>query len=416
MLIAIAGCGIAGLASALLLTRDGHRVVLIERFETPRPLGSGLIIQPTGLAVLKQLGLDAATIAAGSRIDRLFGKAIPSGKTVLDVRYAALKGEHCGIGIHRASLFGFLYEAVRDAGITIETGRTVVGAPMQDDGRRRVLFSDGCSDGPFDLVIDTLGTSSPLAPPTGRELAYGALWASLPWPTHGGFDSHALEQRYVRASKMTGVLPIGTPPGASQPQAAFFWSLRADRLTAWRAEGLESWKEDVQRLWPETSTLLETITTPEQLTFARYAHRTLAQPVADRLVHIGDAWHSTSPQLGQGANMALLDACALATALRLHKNVNEATAEAIALRHRHVQIYQAMSVLFTPVYQSDSATLPFLRDWVAGPLSRLWPAPALLAMIVTGLIGAPLRSLNLQASRAELSLSSSSSTRPAGMA
>jgi len=33
-------------------------------------------------------------------------------------------------------------------------------------------------------------------------------------------------------------------------------------------------------------------------------------------VHIGDSAHATSPQLGQGANMALLDALALAVALR----------------------------------------------------------------------------------------------------
>lgn len=415
MLIAIAGCGIAGLASALLLARDGHRVVLFERFETPRPLGSGLIIQPTGLAILHQLGLDGATIAAGSRIDRLFGKAIPSGRTVLDVRYSALDHRYCGIGIHRATLFGLLYDAVRAEGIAIETGRTVTEAPQQDDGRRRLVFTDGQSEGPFDLVIDTLGTSSPLAPPTGHELAYGALWASLPWPRDAGFDNHALEQRYAKASRMVGVLPIGTPPGSATMQAAFFWSLRADQLATWRTRGLEPWKNDVRQLWPETAPLLAAITTPDQLTFARYAHRTLAHPAGERMIHIGDAWHSTSPQLGQGANMALLDAAALALALRQHKNINAATAAAIALRHRHVQIYQAMSVLFTPVYQSDSTVLPFLRDWVAGPLSRLWPAPGLLAAIVSGLIGAPLRVLD-QPSRSAPSPSSSSSSRPAGMA
>ena len=39
----------------------------------PRPIGSGLMIQPTGLAVLRTMGLAEATIAAGARIDRLIG-------------------------------------------------------------------------------------------------------------------------------------------------------------------------------------------------------------------------------------------------------------------------------------------------------------------------------------------------------
>jgi 2-polyprenyl-6-methoxyphenol hydroxylase-like FAD-dependent oxidoreductase len=51
--IAICGAGPAGLA--LMLTRDGHAVDLIERFERPAPVGSGLILQPTGLSVLDKI-------------------------------------------------------------------------------------------------------------------------------------------------------------------------------------------------------------------------------------------------------------------------------------------------------------------------------------------------------------------------
>ncbi len=60
--IAIAGCGPAGLATALLLHRDGHHVTLFERFDTPRAVGSGLMIQPTGFAVLRELGLADALL------------------------------------------------------------------------------------------------------------------------------------------------------------------------------------------------------------------------------------------------------------------------------------------------------------------------------------------------------------------
>ena len=50
--IAVAGAGPAGLAAALALGSQGHRVVVFDQFDTPKPLGSGLILQPTGLAVL----------------------------------------------------------------------------------------------------------------------------------------------------------------------------------------------------------------------------------------------------------------------------------------------------------------------------------------------------------------------------
>ena len=394
--IAVAGCGLAGLATALLLQRDGHRVTLHERFTTPKPLGSGLMIQTTGLAVLRELALDQPVLAAGARIERLFGKAVPSGHTVLDVRYAALGGATAfGIGIHRAALFEVLYQAVIRAGIAIETGRIVTAAPRDSDGRRRLAFADGTHAGPFDLVVDTLGLGSPLIPASGRTLAYGALWASLGWPQGTDFDPHALEQRYVRASTMVGVLPIGTAPGTSKPQTAFFWSLRGDQLDAWRQRGLDAWKDDVRKVWPATAPLLDQIDTPERLTFAAYAHRTTTAPAEPGLIHIGDAWHAASPQLGQGANMAFLDAYALAKALRDTKTTVLAVPHAIALRRRHVMVYQAMSTLFTPVYQSDSRMLPLLRDRIAGPLTKLWPATRILAAMVAGLIGWPLQPLGL---------------------
>ncbi|WP_254621020.1 NAD(P)/FAD-dependent oxidoreductase [Sphingomonas sp. CL5.1] len=131
--IAIAGCGPGGLAAALLLKRDGHRVTVFERFETPRPIGSGLMLQPTGLAVLDRLRLADVALRSGARIDRLIGQAGIAGPVVLDVRYAALgRPTAFGIGIHRASLFALLHDAVMAAGVPIATA-----------GRWRAAFLTG---------------------------------------------------------------------------------------------------------------------------------------------------------------------------------------------------------------------------------------------------------------------------------
>lgn len=396
--IAIAGCGPAGLAAALHLVRDGHRVTAFERFAAPRPRGSGLIVQPVGMAVLAGLGLKPAILAKGARIDRLFGRAA-SGRIALDVRYAALEGRaEFGLGLHRAELFGALFEAALDACVGFEPGREVVGAAPASGDRRRLAFKDGRRAGPFDLVVDALGASSSLAPREGRALPYGALWANVDWPAASALDGSALEQRYSRASAMAGVMPIGSPGGSGAPQAAYFWSLRWDRLEDWRREGLDAWKAKALGLWPATEPLLAQIDAPERLVFARYSHRTLARPAERALVHVGDAWHSTSPQLGQGANMALLDAFALAQALRSACDLPEALARAVALRRWHVALYQGMSRIFTPAYQSDSRVLPWARDRMAGPIAKLWPAHRVLAKMVGGLLGDPLGRLGLPAS------------------
>ncbi|MEO7826242.1 MAG: FAD-dependent monooxygenase, partial [Allosphingosinicella sp.] len=308
---------------------------------------------------------------------------------VLDVRYEWLRRPGArGFGVHRSALFDILHRAITAGQVPIETGRQVTGL-----AQGRLLFADGDSSPRHDLIVDALGAGSPLAGEPARPLAYGALWASLDWVD--GFDGGALEQRYRRASVMTGVLPIGLAADGGRPQAAFFWSLRGDGLAEWRERGLDPWKRDVRALWPATAPLLDQIESPERLTFARYAHRTLRQPEAAGLIHIGDSWHSTSPQLGQGANMALLDAWALAKAIREEGSLSSAVRRAVALRRAHVRLYQALSVLFTPAYQSDGRVLPWIRDRIVPPFGRLWPATRIQAEMVAGTFGGPLERLGL---------------------
>ncbi|WP_339348615.1 hypothetical protein [uncultured Sphingomonas sp.] len=94
--------------------------------------------------------------------------------------------------------------------------------------------------------------------------------------------------------------------------------------------------------------------------------------------------------------MALLDAYALALALRYADDISSALSRAVAMRRRHVQLYQGLTALFTPVYQSDSRMLTFVRDRLVGSLSKLWPATRIQAAMVSGLIGNPLDPLGLR--------------------
>jgi 2-polyprenyl-6-methoxyphenol hydroxylase-like FAD-dependent oxidoreductase len=115
----------------------------------------------------------------------------------------------------------------------------------------------------------------------------------------------------------------------------------------------------------------------------------LARPFGERLVAVGDAFHAASPQLGQGANMAMLDARALAHALRTESDIGEALSTYASLRRGQLAFYQALSWGFTPFYQSDSTVLPPLRDWIVAPATRLPLARRLVAASVAGLVLAP---------------------------
>lgn len=372
-----------------MLARQGWRTTVFERFEAAQPVGAGFMLQPTGLGVLDRLGLTEKIEALGQTIDHIFGQAAPTGRIVLDVRYSDLKRPRRAIGVHRAAIFHVLREACLEAGVAFEFGKDVVGASSG-----RLTFVSGQSSSAFDLVVDASGARSNIARAHGaapRALSFGALWTTTPWPSDPRFDRNALQQVYKGAAKMIGVLPVGVRPGSRAPLATFFWSLKTRDYPAWREAGLDAWKDEVCGLWPETEDLLASIDHPDALSLARYGHHTLARPYGDRLAVVGDAAHSTSPQLGQGVNMGLLDADALARALEGASDLNEALAAYAKERRWHLRLYQALSLGFTPFYQSDGGALPWIRDHVLGRLARLPTAPHLFACTVSGLLLDPRR-------------------------
>ena len=213
--IGIVGAGIGGLAAAALLADIGHEVTLIERFDVPRPVGSGLVVQPVGLAVLDALGVGAEARALGAPIEQMLGHA--GTRVVLDVRYR--RGAP-GLAMHRASLFAVLWQAAQRRGVAMVTGSA---ATAVEEGLVRRENAEAV--GPFDLVVDASGAGSRLSPLTARPLPFGAVWASVAWPEGATLPVNQLSQRYFRASRMAGVMPIGRLPGEATPRAAVFWSL-----------------------------------------------------------------------------------------------------------------------------------------------------------------------------------------------
>jgi salicylate hydroxylase len=125
------------------------------------------------------------------------------------------------------------------------------------------------------------------------------------------------------------------------------------------------------------------------MALAQYGHSTMRQPYGDKIVFIGDAAHSTSPQLGQGANMALLDAWSLVDALRQTNDIDGALRQYAKSRRWHVRAFQFSSLAMTPFYQSDSRVLAGLRDLLFDPVSRLPIARRIVAGLISGMLARP---------------------------
>lgn len=382
--IGIVGCGIGGLAAASLLAKQGHHVTLFDQFSAPAPIGSGLVVQPVGLDILRQIGVADHALALGAKITSMEGYEIPSNRKVLNVSY----GGNFGLAIHRASLFEALYQGAIAAGCTVMSDAKVQSSALQGEAREITLVN-GETHGPYDLVIDASGANTPLSPLQAKPITYGALWGVVDWPEGTDFPQDKLMQRYRSASNMMGILPIGVMPDGGARKATVFWSLRQNDFDAWRSKPIDAWKADVMELWPDVAPFLTQITSHDDLTMARYKHGTLWKTVETRLAFIGDAAHCASPQLGQGANMALLDAAALAQMLGKHP-IKAALPAYQKARRTHVQLYQFMSRALTPMYQSDSKIMPWLRNWVLAPLSNIPPFPWILSRVGSGNIIPPI--------------------------
>jgi len=382
--IAIVGYGTAGQAAAIYLARQGHRVRVYEHSERLGPVGAGILVQPTGMSVLADLGLFDRALACGAPVHRLVGVNL-AGRRVMDMRYRDLDPDGFGLGMQRGALFELLKSefAQQDS---IDTGVEMVG--VSNDGRS-LRDVHGGAHGPFDLIVAADGAASALRKalmPQARDRLYpwGAVWCLCADPGRR-FDGQ-LSQRYELARRMCGVLPVGRLPGEGDDahRVSFFWSLHGDALARWPEQRFEAWKDDVRGYWPEAAELLGDKSSDTQFARASYRDVVMRRPHCGRVVFLGDAAHAMSPQLGQGANMALLDAQALASALQCATAIEDALASYTRERRAHVPIYQFISRWLTPLFQSDHDNVARLRDALFGPLGR---APILRGEMLKVLAG-----------------------------
>lgn len=368
MRIAIVGYGTAGQTLAVALSRDGHRVEVFERVPEPGPVGAGFLLQPTGMSALWELGLLDAALQHGAVVRRLFGETVAA-RPVMDMRYRELHPALFGLGMQRGAIFQLL-DAAWTQERQLHCGREIAHV---DHARGVLRDTHGDTHGPYDLIAVADGAASKLRAEIGeiafdRPYPWGAQWCLVTagdWPWRD-----ELRQRYRRARRMAGMLPVGTRPDDPVPRLSFFWSLPVSQL-AEAGRDAARWREELAEVWPEALDSLRDTVVPDGLAQARYRDTVLRRWHRGRAVLVGDSAHAMSPQLGQGANMALVDALALRDALRKADSVPAALEAYQRGRREHLRAYHFWSRWLTPLFQSEHDRIAMLRDAMFHPFSRI---------------------------------------------
>ena len=395
--IAIIGAGTAGLAAAIVLARQGYHISIFEHVEALSPVGAGLLLQPAGLAVFAHLGVLELALTLGAKVTGLEGQ-LANGQLLVNSHYHQAGEGLYGLGIHRATLCHVLVEALKAEPLCQQvTWRMGVEVEkIEDCGAEARLYGhdkSGQCDAAFDLIIVANGARSQLRPVDwvllDRSYPWGAAWTIVPECLV--LDQQILHQFYHGSSVMMGILPTGAIPDAPQQRlSSIFWSLPTAQLNGWMQEkgAREAWLSRVNQRWPIAAQWLETvIERPEQWFAANYRDVVMRRFAQGRIAVIGDAAHAMSPQLGQGANMALLDAWALGQAMALN---GQADWPAVwqkyhSLRASSTHFYQWLSRQLTPLYQSNSRVAGFGRDFAFTWMYRIPYVRKEMAVTISGL-------------------------------
>lgn len=324
----IAGAGIAGLAAAVALARNGWQVIVHERAEALRELGAGLQMSPNACKALKALGVlhlaeERATVPEAAEMrDGLTGDVIfevPLGEA------AARRWKAPYLHVHRAELLRIIADAAVAAGVEIRLGKEAVEA-VSLPAEASLHLADGAAER-ADLIIAADGIRSTLRkrinkaeePRFSGQVAYRALVEAADIAekpprraTVWAGDGRHLVTYYLRDWSLINVVGVIEDPDWT----AETWSTEGDpgRL----AGAYEGWSPVVGSVLGAVKHcyLWGLFDRPEQVRW-----------VDGRIALIGDAAHPMLPFMAQGAAMGLEDAVLLARCLGERTNVREGLQE-----------------------------------------------------------------------------------------
>lgn len=341
MTVLIAGAGIGGLTTALMLHKRGIKAQLVEQAHEVREVGVGINTLPHSIAELAELGLLDRLDAVGLRTREL-RYLTRTGQEV----WRELRGQHAGhehpqFSIHRGRLQKVLYDAAieRLGPEAVKTGFSLSGF-MQDEGGVTAHFTDsqdGCSSQTLrgEVLICADGIHS-----VGRKRFYPnegppkwagvVMWrGAVDWPVWedgetmaiaGGLSGKVVLYPIAPVSGgkqlMNWVVNVRLMDGSVAPPPKDSWSNRAplSKVLPY-ARRFSIPDMDLQALVRASPAIFE-YPMADRDPLTRWTH--------GRVTLLGDAAHPMYPVGSNGAAQAILDARCLADQLARSAHPREA--------------------------------------------------------------------------------------------
>lgn len=297
----VAGGGLVGLSTALLLARIGWSVRVHERAPTVREIGAGISLHQGACAVLDHLGLMPSILEHG--VDLASAQAIDSSGRVLADR--TLTGAYRQLAIPRQTLIRLLAEAAVRAGVEIVTGSVAREARATGE-----LVLEAQVTAPADLVVAADGFHSVVRDSlrlTQRKVvrSNGATRALIGYTPAG--DRTVLEEWWGPANRV-GVLPVG-------PNLTYVYM--SSRESDPRGVRVPIDGEYWRRLFPAIDPIIFEKLSAADARHDPYPYVRCRQWSAGRVAIVGDALNALPPSLGLGASLGLRNARLMVEAIQV---------------------------------------------------------------------------------------------------
>ncbi|HEX3772808.1 MAG TPA: FAD-dependent monooxygenase [Polyangiaceae bacterium] len=375
--ILIVGGGIGGLSVAIALRAVGFQVEVLEQAQTLREVGAGVGLWSNAMASLDQLGAGAAVRRTCTPL-RMVAGLNAEGATITAMNLDQLGPEFadaaCFIALRPALLAALAERIPKEC---VRTEQRVARVEPREEAVR-VHFADGHAE-EADLLIGADGLHSVV-----RELVAG--------PDAIRYSGQTCFRGVARVATQTAALceiQGRGQRGAVCPvdgETVYWWTAHnSPEGQLYTQEARRSFLLDRYRGWPQGLAEAIAATPAEAILQNDLVDRPPTKRYArGRVVLVGDAAHPTTPNLGQGANMAIDDAIVLARALR-----DENSVEAAFDRYRRERLSRTRKIVerswsFGRMCCWDSAVAVRLREALLRATPRRVMRDALRWQILEG--------------------------------